>query len=453
MFESLAHLVTETVGRLDGWKNLVTGMGTSRDRTMASRFEANCRITEQEASELYRFSAVARRIIDLLPNEATRLDWCWRGSVNDVFTARMRELDVRCKVREGLRWGRVFGGAGIFLGTEGGGSAETPIREESVRELSFLAVYDKRQMQPIRRYTTPGHPKLGRPELYLVTEVWGGTMTVHESRFIMCGGAETPEREWHQNGGWDDSVFDSIYDDLKSFSEAWKNAGFMLGDATQAVYKMRGLISRLGAKGEADVRTRMQFTDMMRGVFRGIVLDENESFEKVATSFTGLPDMLDREAQKLAAATGIPLTLLMGMSPAGLNATGESDIRIWYDSVKAYQEEQVRPRVERIARLVAGAKAPQLTFSPLWSETGKERAEREKLIVDADAVRIASQVLSPEEVALARHSREDWDAPIELESEQIAERERMMDEPEEEAPNAETPPTDESATADPADEG
>ena len=80
-------------------------------------------------------------------------------------------------------------------------------------------------------------------------------------------------------------------------------------------------------------------------------------------------------------ASGIPLVRLFGQSPAGMNATGESDIRMYYDNIKAQQESTLRTGWQLILqvlwRSVYGKPAPkdlQFEFVPLWQMSALDKA-------------------------------------------------------------------------------
>jgi hypothetical protein len=134
--------------------------------------------------------------------------------------------------------------------------------------------------------------------------------------------------------------------------------------------------------------------------------------------------MLDRFAIRIAAAGDIPVTRLMGQSPAGLNATGNADIRFWYDKISGLQDRKLRPRLEYIALVTFAAlkiKEPEhwsFRFRPLWQETAKETADARMVQAQADAIYITNCVLSAEEVALARFGGDEYsyDTPVDFEA-------------------------------------
>ncbi len=103
-----------------------------------------------------------------------------------------------------------------------------------------------------------------------------------------------------------------------------------------------------------------------------------------------------------------------GREPAGLSATGEADIRAWYDAVHAERVERYQPVIESLVQLIAqslGIEHPEawgITWPSLWQESPKEHAERQKLVAETDNAYIQSSVLGPEEVAIARYGQGEW---------------------------------------------
>jgi len=350
--------------------------------------------------------------VNLPPREMLRQGFgikCPDTTAASKVAARHRDLDTLGKVKEATIWGRCFGGAVLLIGADDGQDPRLPLNEQGIRSLSFLQVYDRRMVWPEEWETDPRSPYFNQPRIYRLTNYRTGLGScVHASRVIRFGGEHTGNQErWFLNG-WDYSVLQHTYEPIRQFSACYKAAEYMLGDASQGVFKIRGLLAMIAGGQLVNLQTRAQFMDMMRSYTRSILLDADggESFDKIQTAFTGIGDMLDRSANRLSAATEIPVTLLMGQAPAGLQATGASDIRAWYDRVQGDREQDLRPKLDRLTKLVAiaervGDRQYETTFLPLWQETPKERADRLKVEADTASVWISNEVLTPDEVAIA----------------------------------------------------
>jgi phage-related protein (TIGR01555 family) len=313
--------------------------------------------------------------------------------------------------------GRLFGGGGLIIGAAGAGSLESPLDDEKVKKLEFLHDWDRQDMVENTYHLD------GTVETYLWTRPARGNRSwlpvkVHASRLIQFPGATTTNRKRNQNQGWDLSVLQRVYATLKSFDSMFSSTDAMFADASQAVFKLQGLIDALGesdGSGENDVRTRLQLMDMMRSSGKAIMLDagdENgdgaEDFSTVDRATLGsLDGTMQQYYIRLAAAAGMPLTVLLGMSPAGMDATGESDMILYYNRVDIYRKKVLEPRILRIVRMLArelGDEDPS-EWKISWPELARPKpldvATEAKMKVDACVALVTAQIALPEEVALS----------------------------------------------------
>jgi phage-related protein (TIGR01555 family) len=202
---------------------------------------------------------------------------------------------------------------------------------------------------------------------------------------------------------------------LRDFHVSWSAAAQLLNDFSQAVFKIKGLADLIAQNDSAGLLTRMRAVDMSRSVARAIVIDaDGEEFERKQTPINGLPELLELFLTRLAAAADMPRTLLSGDSPGGLNATGESDIRLFYDRVKSAQRTILAPAIKRISTLIMasmGVAEPEdwsIKFHPLWQTSEKEQAETRYIQAQCDEKYINTGVLSAEEVAVNRFGGDEW---------------------------------------------
>jgi phage-related protein (TIGR01555 family) len=119
------------------------------------------------------------------------------------------------------------------------------------------------------------------------------------------------------------------------------------------------------------------------------VLDAEDSYQPHSYSFGGLSDIILQFGQQISGATGIPLVRLFGQSPAGLNSTGESDLRMYYDNILSQQESRLRDGMLLVLRVMYrslfGQDAPDdfdFDFSSLWQTSEKEKADISAVVTD-----------------------------------------------------------------------
>lgn len=416
--------VFELGKRFDSWVNPFLGFGSSRDKAAQSSFALDAPILDIELSSMFNGDDMSAKIVSLLPSEAMRQGFEINSEDKDTAKAikdRCDFLNADKHLVDGATWGRLYGGNVTVIGADDLGHAATPLREERVKGVNFLQNYDRRYALRHTRYTDPRNPKYQEPDVYHLQSLVGGSSYVHESRCFVFRGAPTDIQQRERLASWDLSVLQKCYTALRAFNTMHSAGEIMMTEASTGVFKMKGLLQMIAGNQMNNLQSRAIMLDMSKSVARSIFLDadSNEEYSKQATSFANVPDMLDRAANRLSAASGIPVTLLMGQSPAGLNATGASDVRIFYDTVKTYQTAEMLPRLTKLVKLIAiSIGKPGFEFSigfpPLWQETPKEESERKKLIAETDQIYINTDVLTPDEVALNRFGGADFSDEIKI---------------------------------------
>jgi phage-related protein (TIGR01555 family) len=403
--------------RWDSWINSLTGLGGARDKSTAVYFEAPCVLSHETLEALYAGDDLARRIVEGPIPDALRQGVTLEGDDEGKLAAEASRLDAWEGFLRGLIWGRLHGGGFLYLGLRSGRQDE-PLDLDAVRpgDLQWVMDLDRHAVTPVTWYVDPSSPKFGQPETYLLSPPNAGGATaratgtmVHESRLIRFPGVKTTRRRRASLNGFDDPALLAAYPVLRDVNTIWRSGVYAAQDLSQGVFKVRGLVDMI-AEGQREVLLRrMEIVDLARSVARSVVLDaEGEDFTTVDGKGLGtLPAVLDKAWSRLAAAAGMPVTVLMGISPSGLNATGESDIRLWYDRVAAYRRDVVEPRARVLIDVLARSagvdpEGISIAWPSLWQPTDKETAELRKLTADTDAIYIDKGVLLPEEVALSR---------------------------------------------------
>lgn len=440
--------------RLDGWSNVLTGLGGARDKRLGNSFGNAPRISHQREllSEMYHGDDLVGRIVDL-PSQEMYREWIEltagtaEGTDPDIGTAIMQAMDalgVRTAFTDCEAWSDLYGGSLLLLGVDDGNDPGDPLNFDSIKSLDWVTVLDRFDVEVNSFYEDPLADKFGMPETYRLVGSAGDAKTsieekasfntiVHESRTIRFDGVRTSRRKRRENNGWGDSVLERYVEVIRDFQAASGGIMHLLQDFSQAVFKIKGLAKALGADKEGLVIKRLQMLDIARSMVRAVPLDADaESFERSGAGVAGMADLYDRMMMRLSAATGIPVTLLFGRSPAGMNATGESDIRLFYDHIAARQETQTRPRLEYLIEVMLNARLgptggvePEtwsFTFNPLYQESSKEKAETRKLVAQSDKIYVNLGVVTQDEVASSRYGGDSYSSETILDDEARAKR-------------------------------
>lgn len=411
--ETRADEVREMEKRLDGWTNVITGLGTTRsDPRVSTEFRARPLLTHGQLDSLYTQSGVAARISDLPADYATK-DWCSVVTDDEALDEKIAEaiekFDVREHVGNAIRWARHYGGAAVFIGYNDGQDPSEPLAGR-VHELLGFKVFDRFDLTNAKMQRAI---EIERVEQWRARQTDGSYSVIHRSRFAMLKGLPGPSRRAFEVQGWGWSIMDRIFEELRTFSESHAYAANIVRDFTQDVFKIENLSELLAAGRETEIQERFRILRLSRSILNAIIIGKEEEYEKRTTSNAGSEKILEQLERLLSLVSGIPITLLFGRSAAGLNATGENDIRQFYDLVQAYQTARLTKLVRSLVDAImiasngptGGRIVPyQVVWHPLWKMSRKEEAEIEKLEAERDALNIQAQIVYPEEVALTRYS-------------------------------------------------
>ncbi len=174
--------------------------------------------------------------------------------------------------------------------------------------------------------------------------------------------------------------------------------------------------------------------DYMRSTLRSMVVGAGDDFQRTSTPVGGLEGLLQQFALRIAAAADMPVTVMFGMAPAGLNATGDNDIRGWYDKIASRREHHYRCRLEQIIRMYMlskdgackGVEPDQwsVEFPPLWEPSEKERAETRYIIAQTDQIYFNIQAASSDDIAESRWKGDTYSSEMTID---WAERKKQQD--------------------------
>lgn len=444
--------------RRDGWQNVLTKLGTDGDKRMSTDW-IRTHLSESKCRELWRGNDLAARVIEEPPAEAMREGFTLKIEANkelaDEILTRYSDVNGECALVEAMEFERAMGGGAIMpVVNDGSEDLSQPLGKYDIVER--LQVLEPRELRPERWYDSDiRHEKFGRPEVYrLEPRTPAGSrrssaMLIHESRLIVFPGRRVTRDQTGTVYGWGDSVLDRFFDSLRDYENGIGSAAALLPDFAQGVMNIDGLAEMISsADGDTDVATRFQVIEQVRSALRMMVLDGKDSFKRESTPLDGLADVLDRIERRLAAAADMPLTRLFGMSPGGMNATGESDTRFWYDRIAKLQK-RVKPMVDLLLRFLfneqAGpAKGKEPTqwsseFKPLWQPSDKEDAEAREIQQRIDSAYIADGVYSAEEVAINRFGGDSYSFQTSIDFEARAALEPDPREPVQQDPSEDDP--------------
>jgi hypothetical protein len=105
--------------RFDGFMNVLSGLGSGMDRTMATTQTSRLfnRYSFLDLSDLYLTNGLAQKIVDRPSDDAVQRGIEIEGDEDNLMGDEYDRLQVLAKLAIALRWSRLFGGAvGAFDG-------------------------------------------------------------------------------------------------------------------------------------------------------------------------------------------------------------------------------------------------------------------------------------------------------------------------------------------------
>jgi phage-related protein (TIGR01555 family) len=210
----------------------------------------------------------------------------------------------------------------------------------------------------------------------------------------------------------------SCYERIKGLGESYASLETIIAEFIIGSMGIKNLANLIANGQESKILARLSLMDRTKHVQNTLLLDAEETYTRNAAATTGLEKLVDKLVLGISCATGIPVTVLMGESPAGLNATGDNDLRRYYDKIQGMQHSMLNDPLTKLVRYLILAKNSKLRgidvdefvieYPTLWALTDSEEAKRRKDQADADAIYYDRNILSAGEIAQSRFGGDSY---------------------------------------------
>lgn len=366
--------------------NVLTGRGTSVDRSQHNLWLGTT-MSPQQIEAAYRSSWLVRQIVDIPADDQTRAGRDWEAGDDQIekIEAEEKRLALWQKVRTALIYGRLGGGA-LFINLGDNPAAPLPNTVKTEQIVNLVPLH--------RTHLTIGKlednlldPYFGEP-----TEIRVNTPArplIHPTRLIIFKGQLSPGiyMTTQEDKFWGDSIVQVVNEAVQNATTATSGFASLIDEAKVDVFTMPGMYETLAQPGgEARFMAALQATATGKSLHRMLALGEGETWETRELQFAGAKDLILTYLGIVAGAADIPATRLLGKSPDGMNATGESDLANYDQMIGAKQEADLRPALERLDKVLLPSAGvdPDLpwSFSPLRVLSEKDQAEIESKEAD-----------------------------------------------------------------------
>lgn len=380
----------------DAFSNSLFRLGFGSQSPLEATEYPLTRLTDNYAllNSLYRDNWVVQNVVGIIPDDMTKNWFTVTGSIATDYVAEFERLQrvtqLRDTVNRGLRWGRLYGGAAGLIMIKGQeGMLDKPLELDMVYPGTFKGIYILDRWSGVTPdlalVTDMSDPDFGLPEYYSISDSEGRIYAkVHHSRIIRFIGRELPYLEKIAEMYWGESEVEALYNDVVKHDNVANNMAaltFRANIDTMEVQNLDQLFSIAATEQQRRFWNVMQAQSVCKSNFGVQLVNKDDKITNTQYTFTGLKDVYESMCLDLAGASRIPVTKLFGRSPAGMNATGESDLRNYYDYIDSLRENLLKPIIYKLLPVMAMSAwgvVPDdidITFPPLWTPTAKEVAE------------------------------------------------------------------------------
>lgn len=380
----------------DAFSNPLFRLGLGSQSPLEATQYPLTRMTDNYAllNSLYRDNWVVQNVVGIIPDDMTKKWFTLKGPLApkalEEFERAVQRLRLKERINTGLRWGRLYGGAAGILMIRGQEDIlDRPLDLESIMPGAFMGLHILDRWNGLTPDMTLVEDStdldFGLPEFYTINapgEHLG--LRVHHSRVVRFLGRELPYLEQIAELYWGESEIESLYRDVVKHDNVANNMAaltFRANIDTMTIPNLDQLFSVTAAAQQKRFWDTMQAQSVMQSNFGMRLIDKDSAVTNTQYTFTGLNEVYEAMCLDLSGASRIPVTKLFGRSPAGLNATGESDLINYYDYIDSLRESQLRPVLDRLLPVlymsVWGAVPEEVTisFPSLWTPTAKDLAD------------------------------------------------------------------------------
>lgn len=367
---------------------------------------------------MYRGSWKVRNIIDCVPEDMLKAFPTLQTEMdaNDIieFGKMVADTMTLQKLVEGLKWGRLFGGALgiIILAGAGQKDLSKPLKLDDVEPGSYrgLIIVDRWSgISPSSQLISNiDHPaEYGLPEHYDVTTEVSQTFKVHHTRCLRFTGRDLPLFEKQIQTYWGMSELEAILQELQRSDYIDSGTADLVARASILVMNEPTLAQMLSGLS----LTQQQYNDYimrMKAVSESISTngilaigstEDGSAVTQMNYSFAGLRDIHDASTENLSGASGIPVER-WGKPISGLGNTGEGSLQVYYDNTDQKRNREVRPILNKLIPIMCMSQWGEVpedldyAFAPMRTMSSKEQAELAKAKTEPVFTALEKGVLS-----------------------------------------------------------
>lgn len=394
------------IGSSGGFFDPYSGAGGDGDKSSSGWFEPTALISKNWLEVAYIESWVVRKFIDIPVDDMFYKGREWENG-NDEFLKKLKEQDeafgVTDKLINVIKMARLFG-TGLMVILDDKSDPKDAIDPENFQadSLASILLFDRFDSEVVYMDTNHLSKTYMQPLMYrfnLAGSVYPDNsahtyqnqfstqLECHASRVIRFDGSRPLG-----TSAWITSSYGNYWgvpellyaiDDIVHDAKIMSSISHLSVEASIPVIKVEGFKEMLQGKGggpdEPTLAQLAQIIGMNKSIYKTTFMDANDEFDRVNVSFSGLPDILEKVAMRLAAIAGIPATRFLSKSPSGLNSTGDGDMQNYAIHVQAMQNRMLTNTIKTLdkilARNIGYSELPEFSWVNLADISQKTKSE------------------------------------------------------------------------------
>ncbi len=379
---AVSNAVHKTVSLYDGLSNLATGLGGAKDKASYNQWNhSGANYDHVALSVRYREDWLSQKVCQIVPQDMTRE---WRSFESESAKEADEDFEVAKVFREAYKWARLYGTSFVVLDIDDGRTTDKPVNWKNLKAgcLRSMHVVDRTRIVTLGEIDQkPMSVTFGMPDHYQFVNT---TTPIHKDRLIRFEGTELPIYERQRNLWYSDSVLIPLMKQIDNFHTTSFAAAQMVQEANTDVVKVPGLSNILG-NDEGTAAMLQRFTDWksIKSVFGVSILDSEEEFDQKKIQLSGVKDLIWEYLKMVAASVSIPATRFLSASPDGMNATGESDLVNYIETLQGLHKDVFVPRLGVVDTLLAAHYGLEeedfkYTWNCIFPESAAQKATRMK---------------------------------------------------------------------------
>jgi len=320
------------------------------------------------------------------------------------LTEEFERIGVRDLFRRHIENEGIFGMSHLFLKIKGqDDKTDVPLIYENVPKDSFMGMI---LIEPI--HSSPAAFNASNPldfDFYKVNNWFVQGVNIHQDRLLTLVTRPVPDliKPAYNFGGL------SWIQIMKPYVERFQRDTDSISDLiskfslTALKTDMENILSG-GDDGVSQLLMRTNVLNQFRDNLNILLMDmTGEDLMQINTPLTGLVDLWAKSQELMAMPSHTPLVKLTGITPSGLNASSDGEIRVYNDWISSLQNAFILPQIMHVLRIMQMSMFGEIDnnivfeFASLHQLNDTERADVNLKKAQVAQILIDSGVISQED--------------------------------------------------------